>query len=201
MDHRLEQLKIPTSDFETMLIALNQDRLSNLSSWVFDRGMLFQGIEKWWKKGEIRPRPHEGLDICFFKDENGNLQSLNENTIIPAPYDGTVVCIKEDFIGTSLFVVTDIRSDRPLLWALGHMRVGSGISEGMRLKKSMPLGTLSPVLKRGFGLRSHLHISVGFLKTWEILKTIDWPKLSESTHIELLDPLPLLFKSFETIDT
>lgn len=199
MDSKLRGLNIPVSEFETRLTALNQEQFSNLSCWVFYKGMLFLGMEKWWNKGRIRPKPHEGLDVCYFRDKKSKITSINENTIIPAPYDGIVVSIKEDFIGTSVFAKLDLSSEYPLLWALGHMNLEMSIQRGTKVKEGMPLGTLAPVLKRGSGLLPHLHVSVGFFKTVDMLEIIDWHKLNDRSYIQLLDPLPLLFKNYEII--
>ncbi len=180
---------LPSSDFERSLVFLNG--LWELSSWVFHKGMLFLSTIAWWKEGP-RGRPHEGLDICFFRDKEGHLKSLSTETIVPSPYDGMVVSLIPDFIGHSVFATLEVEEGQKLLWALGHIIPKPGLQKGARVHGGEPVGTIAQVKKGGSRLKAHLHVSIAEYRCSYL--SLNWDLMGQDSSIHLLDPLPLLIR-------
>jgi len=57
--------------------------------------MEFGSRNPWWEDNGRRLTTHEGLDFCCFADCSGRQVNLNEKTLVPAMYDGTVVSMKK----------------------------------------------------------------------------------------------------------
>jgi len=47
--------------------ALDQSRFE---SWIFCLGMLFNSPDKWWGDHGSRDYPHEGIDLCLYRDRS-----------------------------------------------------------------------------------------------------------------------------------
>ena len=78
-----------SSRFFTYLVELNRPYLDGWQKWLWEPGMLFQAPETWWGDPKPRPAPHEGLDLCCFIDDQGNIKNLAANHIkIPAAFAG-----------------------------------------------------------------------------------------------------------------
>ena len=124
-----------TGRFFYLLLAVNRPRLDGFKHWLFHPGMLFQSRQQWWGDEKPRSNPHEGLDLCWFKDVGGNRQSLDHTTVIPIPFPGTIVKISRDFLGQSIFVAHDIlpEPDRRLYTALGHTSPRPGLAVGQKV--------------------------------------------------------------------
>lgn len=193
---------MPPSTFEKELIELNPQQLSELQAWVLFEGMLFGSLKKWWEKGGLRSTPHEGLDIVCFKDKKGRMKFLSEDTIIPAPFEGVVLSVKKDFIGTSVFVTLAHKPNVSILWAVGHIILYPHIKVGKHLNRGTPLGTIAPLINKKDGLFPHLHISIGFCSPEIKQETIDWIWMAKNNSVKLIDPLPhLLITPYEVLRT
>ena len=66
--------------------------------------MLFNSTDKWWGDQGKRDKPHEGLDLCLYKDREDKILRLGENAKVPVIYDGIVVGIVDDFLGKSVII-------------------------------------------------------------------------------------------------
>lgn len=101
---RIIQEKLASIDYSWHLIHSNGiDRLG-FQKWVLPRGMLFDSAEKWWPSEGERPTGHEGLDLCLFQDEHGNLRELVAPIQGQAAMDGKLVKIMLDFLDLSIVV-------------------------------------------------------------------------------------------------
>ena len=83
---------------------VNRPRLDGFKQWLFQPGMLFLARQQWWGRERPRPTLHEGLDLCWYEDMEGRRRALDQTTVIPAPFAGTVVKISRDFLGQSIFL-------------------------------------------------------------------------------------------------
>ncbi len=95
-------------DFTKTLIQKNRLDKRGFSDWVFLPGMLFKSPDKWWGDRGKREKPHEGLDLCLFRDNQDKIVRLDGKIMIPAIYDSIVVRIIKDFIGKSIFLENSI---------------------------------------------------------------------------------------------
>ena len=85
--------------FTEFLIQKNALDKGGFKEWVFCPGMLFNSTDKWWGDQGKRDKPHEGLDLCLYKDRKDTILRLGEKAKVPAIYDGRVVRIVDDFLG------------------------------------------------------------------------------------------------------
>ncbi len=92
------------SRFTEWMVRKNSLDAFGFQEWAFSPGMLFNSNDKWWGNQGKREMPHEGLDLCFYRDRENRIHHLNEKTKIPVLYDGVIVRVMDDFIGKSVMV-------------------------------------------------------------------------------------------------
>lgn len=173
--------------------------INDFSEWFFYTGMLFGGTGKWWGTGGMRPAPHEGLDICYYKNRQGELCTLGVNTRIPAMYDGVVYQISDDdFLGKSIYVRHEIQdSDSKILHSVyAHSIPGSGIKKNTYLCQGEVLGTIADIRARKLFLPGHLHLSMVWLPDGFPPELLTWEILATSTHVRLVDPFDYLVMDY-----
>ncbi|MBW1780941.1 MAG: hypothetical protein JRL30_09405, partial [Deltaproteobacteria bacterium] len=90
--------------FTEILIRENGLNEPGFKEWIFHPGMLFHATGKWWGDKALRHRPHEGLDLLLYRDQQDKIVSLDKKTRIPVMFDGVVVSIIHDFLGRSVIV-------------------------------------------------------------------------------------------------
>ncbi len=54
---------------------------------------------RWLEKGE-RSTPHQGIDICYFLNDSGQIAKINSSIFIPALDTGIILTKVKDFLGT-----------------------------------------------------------------------------------------------------
>jgi len=131
--------------FTEYLIQENALDEHGFKEWIFYPGMLFNAVEKWWGNHGKRDKPHEGLDLCLYRDRWGNKRQLDEKTKIPAIYDGTVVGIVNDFLGKSVIIEHDLTDsdDNRLCTIYGHINPHKGLNVGRIVKEGDIIATLA----------------------------------------------------------
>jgi len=72
------------SRFTEFLIRKNALDQGGFNGWVFCPGMLFNSTDKWWGDHGKRDKPHEGLDLCLYKDREDTILRLGEKAKVPA---------------------------------------------------------------------------------------------------------------------
>jgi len=180
--------------FSENLIKRNDLDKLGFDRWVFYPGMLFGARERWWGSGGSRDRPHEGLDLCFYRGIDGQDHSLGEGTQIPVIYEGEVIKIDDDFLGKSVYVCHDIYDGRGnrLFTIYGHTRPGAHIRTG----KCLDEGELFAVIANKGGIKAgappHLHISIAWVPKSVSNERIDWSKIGDPDMVVLLDPLKII---------
>lgn len=193
--------KIPTlkSPFFRYLLANNRPHLDNLKKWVFQPGMLFNSMEKWWGDKGARLVPHEGLDLCSFEEASGRIKTLNRHIKIPAAYAGEIVKIEPDFLGQSIFIGHDHVDNRArrLFSAYGHTVPRDSLAIGSRVREGEIVGAVSGGFAKKNLMLPHLHITFAWIPVAIPVDNLNWDNLSKNTDISLIDPLPLLELSVE----
>ena len=153
--------------------------------------MLFGAPQMWWDDRGPRPRPHEGLDLCFYWSQGLETRQVDVQTQIPAMYDGTVVHLCEDLIGRSVMMEHRWPAMPGCIYTLyGHTRPRAGLAVGQTIRAGEIVARLAPVTRPGATVLPHLHISVGWSSEPVAPERLAWNILPEVLH--LLDPLPLL---------
>jgi hypothetical protein len=182
------------SRFFDYLLAGNQPQMAGFKRWLFQPGMLFNAWETWWREQELRPSPHEGLDLCFFEDADGRVQKVNQRTRIPAAFAGEVIKISDDFLGKSIFLGHAIKAPdgRRLCTAYGHIRPLATLKVGQAVAAGEIMAVIAAPLGRGRTITPHLHLTLAWIPAAIAPERLAWPKLGRDPEITLLDPLEFL---------
>jgi len=166
--------------------------LTGVREWLFCPGMLFQSMGKWWGDRGSRNRPHEGLDLLLYRDQEERVLRLGEETPIPVMSDGVIVGIIQDFLGKSVIVEHPVhgRDDERHYIIYGHTRPQNGLCPGTAVRRGDVVGTVaSPGRCGAFPMAPHLHISLAWAATPVSHGHFDWNTIGASELLTLLDPL------------
>jgi len=193
---------LPATRFSEVLIRSNGLTESGFYEWAFYPGMLFLSRERWWGSGGLRDRPHEGVDFCLYRDREGSINHIpNRPLAIPVLYEGTVVHLVEDYIGTSLFVLHDLydTSGRQLYTIYGHTDPCEGIRSGVAVKEGSMIATIADAGKKKAQMSSHLHLSIAWISPAYPHERLDWKSLAVQGRALLVNPLPLLDSTYTVV--
>jgi len=188
--------------FTQWLIRENGLDEPGLKEWVFCPGMVFRAECKWWGDKGPRNTPHEGLDMFLYRDRQGRLAHLDEKTMIPVMFDGVVVSIIDDFLGSSVIVehaFPDSDTER-VCTIYGHVNPLKNLHIGWGLKQGDIMGTLADPGQTGFNLMPHLHISVGWASKPISYDRLNWDTIGSSGALTLLDPLDIINWQYQVLD-
>jgi hypothetical protein len=184
--------------FFDYLLSANRPRLDGFRHWIFHPGMLFQARQQWWGLEQSRPTPHEGLDLCRFEDIAGNPSSLDDSTVIPAPFAGTVVNISGDFLGRSIFLAHDLEpmAGRRLYTAVGHTTPRKSLVAGQLIAEAEIIASVSTPVNPKTTVPPHLHLTLAIVPDTVAPEQLTWKYLSTGTEIRLLNPLEVFPTNF-----
>ena len=186
-----EENKIPESAFNSFLVKRNSNlHTHGFKEWIFYPGMLFQETEAWWTDNNLRPTPHEGIDLCFYKDNTGQVRRINSGTNIPVTYTGEIVHIHDDFLGKSIYVKHSMnnKSGSILHTIYGHTTpkkhcvMGKRVHEGDIIAEVAPISENSKVLP-------HIHITMAWISESLPCKKLNWDTIWTSKSVILCNPL------------
>ena len=186
---------VPTTQFNEALLRSNGLTERGFCEWAFYPGMLFFSRERWWGNGGMRNRPHEGVDFCFYKDREGRIHYAPDRALeIPVLYEGTVVHLVKDYIGTSLFVLHDIydTNGNQLCTIYGHTDPSEGIRSGVAVKEGRIIATIADAGKTKAKMSSHLHLSIAWIFPDYPHEGLNWKSLVDQDTALLVNPLPVI---------
>jgi len=188
--------------FAEHLIHENALDVNGFKEWIFYPGMLFNAVEKWWGNHGKRNKPHEGLDLCLYRDRRGNKRQLDEKTRVPAIYDGTVVGIVNDFLGKSVIIEHDLTdSDHNRFCTIyGHIYPRKRIQNGRMVKEGDIIATLADLHNSKVTIFPHLHISLGWASKLISYDKLDWKTIGASNTFTLMDPLYVIGRPYRTLN-
>ncbi len=137
---------------------------------------------------------HEGLDLCLYRTEEGDIHYVEENTKIPLLFKGQVVKIVGDFLGESVFIRHSIYdSDGSQLYTIyGHIKHDVNIHPGDKLSEGEIIGVIADKRKGGEVIPQHLHISVAWITNTVHQHELGWQMMGDPTIAVLLDPLSVI---------
>jgi murein DD-endopeptidase MepM/ murein hydrolase activator NlpD len=183
--------------FFDALIEING--IKDFQEWFFYPGMLFGSSLKWWGKPGERPAIHEGIDLCFYKDQKGKMRSLNSSSLIPAMDAGRVTVVSDDdYLGKSVFVrhaslvQTAGTQKRVLHSVYAHVCPASGISPGRILDKNEVIGTISSLKGRNLKISEHVHFSLIWMPEHYPAGSLLWDKMMKDNALVFTDPFTFL---------
>lgn len=185
-----------------MLIEENALDQSGFERWIFYPGMLFSSPDKWWGDHGRRDFPHEGIDLCLYKDQSAKMRRLDINTRIPVMHDGMVKAIFKDYIGQALIIEHESTGSNTgkFISFYAHTKPSSNIAVGTVVLEGDVIATLADTVNSKSNILPHLHCSLGFPSKSFSYKAFAWNTLRNPAMITLLNPLPVINWSYEMLD-
>jgi len=186
-------MELRKSSFREKILKVNNLE-TNFDEWVFRPGMLFRAGEKWWGRGQVRARPHEGLDLCCYRDKRGNKHLLAKDTLVPVIYRGEILKIEDDFIGKSVYVGHDnyVSAGNRLYTIYGHIKPVDDLKRGVILEEGDLIGAIAEPDGEKTNIVAHLHISVAFISRSFGAENLTWKLMDDSGAVFLLDPFEII---------
>lgn len=179
------------SRYTELLIRDSAAEEDGFKEWIFCPGMLFNALGKWWGSGGKRSRPHEGLDLCLYKNRQDRIVRLEEGTAVPAMFDGVVVKIVDDFLGKSIIIDHSSMGQR-FCSIYGHTIPHRHIEAGSRVNEGDIIAVIAGTGRSKTGLIPHLHITVGLVSGETSYERMDWETIGSQDMLTLLDPLGVI---------
>lgn len=191
-----------TSRFTEFLIRENLLNMHGLTEWIFYPGMLYNAPDKWWDDAGMRNKPHEGLDLCLYRDEGGKVRCINNQTNIPVLYDGTVVSIIDDFLGKSIIVEHNFLEcpGNRFCTMYGHLTLRQDLQVGSKLCEGDVLARVAAVDMARVNILPHVHISMGWIPECIPYHTLDWTIIGDPAKLLLADPLQIIDGGYTIVD-
>ncbi|MDY6893596.1 MAG: GNAT family N-acetyltransferase [Chloroflexota bacterium] len=193
---------VPPSGFSERLVTCNGLDRSKFARWAFHPGMLFGATMRWWGDEKSRERPHEGLDICMYGDEYGQVHNLDERTQIPVMYDGEIVKIDDDLLGKSVFVRHGIHhgDGKQLYSVYAHTTPHNEAHEGKFLSEGDVVATIADTRNKKVTIAPHLHLSIAWIPTSLPHERLTWETMNDPDTVVLLDPLKIISCNHSSIE-
>ena len=140
-----KRVSITKSRFTEMLIEENALDQSGFENWIFCNGMLFNSPDKWWGDHGLRDYPHEGVDLCLYKDRSGKIRRIDEKTRIPVIQSGMIKAIFKDYLGQAIVIEHErMGSNRGrFLSFYAHTTPHASLKVGMMVKAGDIIATLA----------------------------------------------------------
>jgi hypothetical protein len=180
--------------FTEFLLRKNAFGEGGFKEWVFFPGMLFNSTDKWWGDQRKRDKPHEGLDLCLYKNRENTILRLDEKAKIPVIYDGIVVRTIDDFLGKSVIIehLFSGCDNNRLCTIYGHTIPESNLHVGNIVKQGDVIATLADSNRSKTNIFPHLHISLGWISKEISYDGLDWKNIGDPNTLTLLDPLQII---------
>ncbi len=150
-------------------------------------------MDKWWGNGGERNKPHEGVDLCFYKTHKSEILQLDETIKIPVLYEGVVVKVMDDYIGRSIVIEHrfDEKDHLKFFTIYGHTISYDDLHDGERVREGEIIATLARP-RASSPIPPHLHLSIGWLKESISLQDLDWETIGATNALKWVDPLKVI---------
>ncbi len=186
-----EDNKIPESAFNSFFIRHNNDlNTHGFKEWIFYPEMLFHDTDAWWADNSLRPTPHEGIDLCFYRDNSERVRRINSGTKIPVMYTGDIVHIHDDFLGKSIYVkhCTNNKRGSTLHTIYGHTIPQNDCVTGKRTHEGDIIAEVAAISENSKAL-PHIHITMAWISESLSCKKLNWDTIWTSKSVALCNPL------------
>ena len=187
-----ENIRYMKSTFKTFLAKHNNDfHTYGFKEWIFYPGMLFKDREAWWTDNGFRPAPHEGIDLCFYRDNKGQVRRIGNGTKIPVMYTGEIVHIHDDFLGKSIYVRHSIKdnSGNALHTIYGHTApMETAMITGKRVREGDIIAEIA-ALSKNSKIHPHIHITMAWIPETLSCKKLNWKTIGDPRLVTLCNPL------------
>ena len=199
---RTKSISAGKSRFTEMLLAENDLGQSGFDSWIFCHGMLFNSPDKWWGDYGRRDYPHEGIDLCLYRDRSKRICRLDEKIRIPAMHNGVVKAIFKDYLGRAIIIEHEkIESSiGKFISAYAHTNPQADIKVGVRVKEGDIMATLANTSHSKAHILPHLHFSLGRPSESISYEGFVWNTMRNPEKIFLADPLPVIDRPYQALE-
>ncbi len=190
------------SRFTEMLIAENDLDQGGFERWIFCQGMLFNSPDKWWGDYGRRDYPHEGIDLCLFKDGTSKLCRLTETTRIPVMEDGVIKAMFKDYLGIAIIIEHERfgSTTGKFLSIYAHTNPRPEIKTGLIVKEGDIIAALADTSHSKSNISPHLHFSLGLPSNSFSFGKFVWNTIRKPEMVTLLDPLAVIDWPYQMLD-
>jgi len=198
----VKTLYLKKSRFTEMLVEENALDQDGFERWIFCHGMLFNSPDKWWGDQGLRNYPHEGIDLCLYKDRSNRICRINEKTRIPVMHDGVVKAIFKDYLGKAVIIEHEPSGSQTgrFISFYAHTNPRSEIENGLIVKEGDIIATLADTSNSKSNIIPHLHFSLGLPSKSFFYDGFVWNTIRKPEMITLLDPLALIDWPYKALD-
>jgi hypothetical protein len=195
-------MSLPVTVFCENLVQHNNLSAQGFAQWAFYPGMLFNAQDKWWGDGGRRASPHEGIDICLYRDSGGALQFIPKAARIPVIYAGQVKRILDDYLGSTLYLAHEIYDSRgnQCYTIYGHVAPCAGIAPGDNIRDGEIVAAIADTEDRKIHILPHVHISVAWIPENFPSEQLNWSMLNQASVITLLNPLDIFSCTYTVLE-
>ncbi len=181
------------SKFNSFFTKHNDFNTHGFKEWIFYPGMLYQDTEAWWSEDAVRSSPHEGIDLCFYKDNYGQIHSIEKGTKLPVMYDGEIAHVHEDFLGKSIYVKHNkINEMGNILHTIyGHIIPLNRHDTNMTVREGDIIAEVA-ISPKNKSIHPHIHITIAWLPASLPYKKISWKTIGNPQLVTLCNPLEYL---------
>ena len=195
-------MSLPVTVFCENLVQHNNLSAQGFAQWAFYPGMLFNAQDKWWGDGGRRASPHEGIDICLYRDSSGAIQFIPKAARIPVIYAGQVKRILDDYLGSTLYLAHEIYDSRgnQCYTIYGHVAPCAGIAPGDSIRDGEIVAAIADTEDRKIHILPHVHISVAWIPESFPSEQLAWERMNPRHRIVLVNPLDVLRCSYSIVE-
>lgn len=196
-------MDLKKTGFTAMLIQANEPNAYDLQHWVFCPGMCFSAADKWWGDHGRRDFPHEGIDLCLYRDRHGRIGRIDEQTRIPALHAGVIRAVFSDYLGKAVIIdhSEDLQAaSGPLISVYAHTRPLNGIQAGRVVSKGEIIATIADTRHSKAKILPHLHLTLANASPGLEYDPFVWNKLRDPDTVTLLNPESLIDWPCQVLD-
>lgn len=189
----METPSFPNSVFSDVFSEANDLNRYGFAAWVLYPGMEFGAQNVWWGGQAKRARPHEGVDLRFYRGTDNRIFAIDEGAKIPVMYSGVIVKIIGDFLGKTIIIEHRFpdNGESVFLSLYGHTSPVEGLETGRIVKT----GEIIAAVAASKGTNSpahHLHLSLAWSRKPVLYGTLDWTTVNDPDVVRLVDPRPVI---------
>ena len=195
-------ISLKKSRFTEMLIEENALDQSGFERWVFCQGMLFNSPDKWWGDHGQRDYPHEGIDLCLYRDRSQEIRRIDEKTRIPVMHDGVVKAMFKDFLGKTVIIEHENSGSgtERFISMYAHTKPRSDNDVGVIVKPGDIIAAFGDTSHSKSNIIPHLHFSLGLPSEAFSYDGFVWNTIRNPERIQLLDPLAVIDWPYQALD-
>ena len=202
-DAREMNVALKQARFTERLIEANQLALNGFESWLFCSGMQYGSPDKWWGDHGKRDFPHEGIDICLYRDRTQQMRRLEEHTRIPVAHDGVVRAMFNDYLGQAVIVEHEsaVIGPKRFLSVYAHTTPLKGIRIGKTLNKGDIIATIADTRHSKANIIPHLHLTLALPAPDLSYEPFVWNIMRDPDKVTLLNPIGIIDRTYHVLDS